>query len=88
MAAGLPVVSTTVGAQGLEVSDGAELMLADAPEEFVRKCVQLLGDAPLRERMAVAGRRLAEEKYSWQIITQAWSPPSLARAISRARTKN
>jgi glycosyltransferase involved in cell wall biosynthesis len=66
MAAGLPVVSTTVGAQGLEVSDGVEIMLADAPEVFVGKCIQLLQDAPLREQMAARGRSMAEEKYSWR----------------------
>jgi sugar transferase (PEP-CTERM/EpsH1 system associated) len=66
MAAGLPVVSTTVGAQGLDVRDGEDLMLADDPQEFVRKCVQVLRDPDLRTRMADRGRTLAEQKYSWQ----------------------
>jgi glycosyltransferase involved in cell wall biosynthesis len=66
MASGVPVVSTTVGAQGLDVSDGVELMLADEPADFVRKTAMLLEDSELRLRMASTARSAVEEKYSWQ----------------------
>lgn len=68
MAAGLPVISTSVGAQGLDVRSGAQMSLADAPEEFVRKLAAMLSDRDGRERMARAARTFAETHYSWQML--------------------
>lgn len=68
MAAGLPVVSTTIGAQGLAVEDERQLLLADTPAAFVAATTRLLGDPALRQRLAVAGRHLVEAAYSWQVL--------------------
>ncbi len=66
MASGLPVVSTTVGAQGINATDGEQLLLADAPEHFVQQTRRLLNDAALRARLAEQGRALVQAQYSWQ----------------------
>ncbi len=68
MAAGLPVLSTSVGAQGLGATDGRELMLADDPADFVRKAVTLLDNRDLRAEMAVTARAFVEANYSWQSL--------------------
>ncbi len=66
MASGLPVVSTTVGAQGINATDGDQLLLADASEHFVQQTIRLLHDAALRQRVAAQGRALVPAEYSWQ----------------------
>lgn len=68
MALGTPVISTSKGAEGLAVEDGAHLLLADTAEEFAAKTVMLLQDRRLRSRLAVNGRRLVEERYDWSVI--------------------
>jgi glycosyltransferase involved in cell wall biosynthesis len=65
LAAARPVVSTTVGAEGLELRDGEHLLIADEPEAFAKACVRLLEDAALRRRLVGAGRRLVVERYAW-----------------------
>jgi glycosyltransferase involved in cell wall biosynthesis len=59
----VPVVSTTLGAEGLDVEDGVHLLLADDPEEFASATLRLLGDAPLRVRLTEAARARYLERY-------------------------
>jgi glycosyltransferase involved in cell wall biosynthesis len=66
MAAGRPIVSTTNGATGVDVSDGVELLIADSPTEFAAAILHLLNDPELRKRMGEAGRAKACAKYDWQ----------------------
>jgi glycosyltransferase involved in cell wall biosynthesis len=68
MALGRPVVSTAVGCEGLEVTDGDHLHVADEPVAFARRVVRLLRARPLREALAARARRLVEERYAWPII--------------------
>jgi polysaccharide biosynthesis protein PslH len=65
MAAGVPVVSTAVGAEGLPLTSGETLFLADEPQEFARRCVELLKNAALRSRMAQDARDLVAKQFSW-----------------------
>lgn len=65
-AAGTPVVSTTLGAEGLEYHDREHLVLADTAESFTAAVSELLALPVNRERIGAAGRRLYEEKYTWQ----------------------
>ncbi len=53
---GIPVVSTSIGAEGLGVRDGVELLIGDDPEEFAGKCVRALTDPLLRRRLVEAAR--------------------------------
>jgi len=81
MALGTPVVSTSVGAEGLHVTDGRNILIADNPVDFASHVVRLLDDAALRQRLAHAARGFVEG-YSWEATTVAIETV-LARAASR-----
>ncbi|MEW5718933.1 MAG: glycosyltransferase [Chloroflexota bacterium] len=66
-ARGIPVVSTTVGYEGLDAKPGEHLLAGDTPRDFADAVLRLLRDPDLRERLAAAGRRLVEEKYDWRV---------------------
>jgi glycosyltransferase involved in cell wall biosynthesis len=65
-----PVVSTSIGAEGLAVRHGENIVLADAPDHFARSVLGLLGDRQKRTRLGLVGRQLVEEKYAWSAIGQ------------------
>lgn len=69
MAMARPVVSTSIGAEGIRVEDGQDLLLADTAPEFATCVVRLLRDQSLRERLGQNARRLVEEHYSWETAT-------------------
>jgi glycosyltransferase involved in cell wall biosynthesis len=60
-----PVVSTTVGAEGLALTPDREFVAADQPDEFAGAVVALLRDPARRKELGRAGRRLVEQRYSW-----------------------
>ena len=68
MAAGVPVLSTKIGAEGIKANDGEHLLLADEPEEMAHACLRLLAEAELRDRLAANARALVEREYDWGII--------------------
>ncbi|HSV43718.1 MAG TPA: glycosyltransferase family 4 protein [Candidatus Bathyarchaeia archaeon] len=68
MAMGKPIVSTSIGAEGLDVTHGKDILIADDPEAFAQEVVQLLKDERLRQEIASAGRALVEQKYDWKLI--------------------
>lgn len=68
MALGTPVVATSKGAEGLAVTPGEELLIADDPAAFAAQVVALLGDPAMRERIRRAGRQLVRERYDWNVI--------------------
>jgi polysaccharide biosynthesis protein PslH len=70
-AARTPVVSTRLGAQGLECRDREHLLLADDPESFTAAVSELLALPDDRARIGAAGRRLYEERYTWQAAWKA-----------------
>jgi len=59
------IVSTTLGAEGIEAAPGQDLLIADQPDEFAASVVRLLDDPALAERIGAAARKLAVEKYAW-----------------------
>jgi glycosyltransferase involved in cell wall biosynthesis len=63
-----PVVSTTVGAEGLGIAPGRHYVRADGDAEFAAAVVAMLGDAVRRRRLGDAGRALVEASYSWPTI--------------------
>lgn len=69
MAMGKAVVSTSIGAEGLPVEQGKNILLADAPVEFAHQVVRLLNDSSERSRLGSAARLLVEQNYSWSAIT-------------------
>jgi glycosyltransferase involved in cell wall biosynthesis len=70
LAAGVPVVTTPIGARGLEVVSGEHAIVAPL-EEFPAAIARLLRDGPLRATLRSRGRRLAEERYDWSEIADA-----------------
>lgn len=70
-AAGLPVVSTTLGAEGIDCADGEHLLLADDPAGLARAVDRLLGDPGLAARLSVNAMRLARERYDWAASARA-----------------
>ena len=66
MAMGRPVVSTYQGAEGLEITDGVNILLADTPEDFARYICALIADPQLGRQLGAAGRYLVESKYDWK----------------------
>jgi glycosyltransferase involved in cell wall biosynthesis len=65
MAYGRAVVSTRVGAEGLDVRDGENIFLADTPREFAERVIFLLRNLAARERVARNARRWVETRYTW-----------------------
>jgi len=68
MAAGIPVVTTTVGVEGIEAVDGEHVLIADSERDFADCTVRLLRDIELRERLRVRARALVESRYDWREI--------------------
>ncbi len=70
LAMGLPVVSTSIGAEGLAVNSGEHLLIADTPNDFADAVVKILTDRELADRLGANGRRLVYEEYSWERVGQ------------------
>ncbi|PSF39497.1 hypothetical protein C7H19_01535 [Aphanothece hegewaldii CCALA 016] len=70
MSMGLPVISTSIGAEGLLAIDGKNILIRDEPEAFAEAVLTVLNDSDLKNQLRFNGRQLVEETYDWQII---WS---------------
>ena len=78
MAAEIPVVSTTIGAEGLEVSSPENIRIADSPESFAEQCLELLQSPGTRDRQAAEARRMVEERFSWEAVSDRFEEILLA----------
>jgi glycosyltransferase involved in cell wall biosynthesis len=70
MAAGVPVVSTTVGAEGLRYKDGDDIVIADDPHDFANACVRLLKQDAVRRSIADCALQRAQSKLSWEAVSR------------------
>lgn len=70
LSAGIPVVATGTAAEGIEVTDKKNIIIADDAVDITRKIISLLENKELRMRLSWEGRRLVEERYEWSIIGQ------------------
>ena len=68
MATGVPVVSTTRGAEGLDVTDGQNILLADSPAQLAEGLSSVIRDANLSERIIEGGHALVRARYEWSIL--------------------
>jgi len=96
MAAGRAVVSTSIGAEGLELQNGRDLFLADSPSDFAAACVALLRDVEKRRGLESSGRQAVVEKYDWRVSREglkdlyrrlpgrAGSQPKAAALVTKA----
>jgi sugar transferase (PEP-CTERM/EpsH1 system associated) len=73
MAMQKPVVSTSVGAEGLEVTDGKDILLVDGPEKFAQTVLTCMRDEALSARIAESGRQLVLDRYRWQQLGKKFS---------------
>jgi sugar transferase (PEP-CTERM/EpsH1 system associated) len=69
MAMEKPVISTTVGAEGLPVRDGVELLLADDPKAFAEAVINVLSDSSLANRLGKNAAALVRENFGWRRVS-------------------
>lgn len=69
LAMGKPMVSTSVGCEGIHVKDGEHLLIADNPQAFAEAVLRTLSEPPLAAALRANGRRLVEGEYGWVAIT-------------------
>ena len=69
MSMGVPVVSTSVGAEGLGAENGMHLLIADTPQEFADAVVRLLNDSALQSRMKTVAAEWVRTRYSWESLS-------------------
>lgn len=71
LAMGTPSVVTSIAAEGIpELKDGVNVLIADTPTEFIKKIKLLFEDKQLYKTIAVNGRRLVEESYTWKKVAE------------------
>jgi glycosyltransferase involved in cell wall biosynthesis len=68
MSLGNPVVSTTLGAMGLELTHGVNVAIADDANQFAAEVIRLMNDSIWFEAIRTAARRLVDEHYDWSVI--------------------
>ena len=71
MASGLPVVTTTLGAAGLNVTHSKELFIGNTEAEFVAAVGRLLASTKKRNEIATNARKTIEREYAWDTIAKA-----------------
>jgi glycosyltransferase involved in cell wall biosynthesis len=65
MALGRPVVSTSIGCEGLDVAHGKHILIADSPSDFAACVARLLHEPRLCQQLAECGRQYAEGQHNW-----------------------
>jgi glycosyltransferase involved in cell wall biosynthesis len=69
---GLPIVSTSIGAEGIDYRDGENILIADGAEAFAQAVARVLCDQDLAQSLRQNGRRWVEQHYDWQTVYPAW----------------
>lgn len=70
MAQAKPVVTTTIGAEGIEARDGEEIIIADSPREFAEKTIHLVQHPQEAQQIGLRARKVIEEKYAWSVLEE------------------
>ena len=82
-----PVVSTSLGAEGLDVSDGEDILIADNAPAFADRVAGVLADNALATRLGSAGRRLVERSYDWNASARKLEALYHSTLLSRQRSE-
>lgn len=69
---GIPIVSTTVGAEGIDVYDGENILIGDDAAAFARAVVRVMKDPDLAQRLRDHGREWVGERYNWRTVYHKW----------------
>jgi sugar transferase (PEP-CTERM/EpsH1 system associated) len=72
MAANVPVVSTSTGAEGLDLEAPEQIRIADTPQDFADACVALLENPAERARLAATARQLVASRFSWEQVARSF----------------
>jgi glycosyltransferase involved in cell wall biosynthesis len=67
----MPVVTTTIGLEGIQAELEKDVIVADKADDFASRVVELLENPSLQEKLSVHGRALAETRYDWQAALSA-----------------
>ncbi len=86
MSLGIPVISTSKGAEGIQATHGTHITIADQALEFHDQLLKLLSDSKLRKAQSHNARKLVEEKYDWQVIGQQ-ADTAILQSISLFKSK-
>lgn len=70
MASALPVVTTTVGAEGLGVKNGQEALITDNLEDLVKSAVKVLRNSKVAEELGDSGRKFVAKNYTWNVSAE------------------
>lgn len=70
MASGVPVVTTSLGIEGITARDRQEVMIGNSSSELAKKILEILQDKNLYQEIAKNGRKLIEDKYDWEKIAK------------------
>jgi len=70
----MPVVTTTVGLEGIHGTPDHDVLVADTPADFANRTIELLRNPSLQEKLSTNGRELATSKYDWQAVLSAMRP--------------
>lgn len=68
MAMGKPVISTSIGAEGIQIKDGKDILLADSPELFFQKIIEVLNNKKYADQLGINAKKTIKENYEWNII--------------------
>jgi glycosyltransferase involved in cell wall biosynthesis len=69
---GVPIVSTSIGAEGIEIQEGKNILIADTPEALADAVVHVLMDPALGDALRENGRHWVEERYDWRRVYHEW----------------
>jgi glycosyltransferase involved in cell wall biosynthesis len=72
MAAQIPVVSTTIGAEGLSINPPEDIRIADAPDRFAAHCLELLATPELRARQSRSAWQMVNANFSWEHVARCF----------------
>ena len=85
MAAGVPVVSTTIGAEGLPAEDGRDICIGDTPEAFASECLGLLSSRQRREEIRDSALAMVVRDFSWEQVTNRFEDAIRLPAVAPVR---
>ena len=81
LAQGIPMVSTTIGSEGIQVQHGQDILLADTAEAFADACTRLLTDYDLNAHLTRKGRQTVEQCYDYRQVCRAWDEVYAAQRV-------
>jgi polysaccharide biosynthesis protein PslH len=67
----MPMVTTTIGLEGIDAAPGVDVLVEDTPEQFANAVIKLLLDEKLQRTLAENGRQLVEKKYDFRVVLGA-----------------